>query len=71
MNALARLLLTQQKRRKLKQAEFAEVLGVSQPFLSKLINGQTGIETELLERIAKETGKTVDEIVRMARNGRR
>jgi len=45
------------------QTAFARRVGVSQPTISDIIRGEHFPSVELLKRIAKETGLSLDELV--------
>jgi transcriptional regulator with XRE-family HTH domain len=47
----------------LTQVEFARRVGVSQSVISDLIRGQHAPSLDLLVRLSKETGLTLDELV--------
>jgi transcriptional regulator with XRE-family HTH domain len=67
----ARLLFNEQRKRDLTQIEFAGLIGISQPVMSCLLNGKKTVrEYKVIAQIAKLTGKSVEEIGRMASNGR-
>jgi len=51
------------KSTKTSQAEFARRVGVSQPTISDLIRGQHSPSVDLLKRIAKKTGLSLDQLV--------
>lgn len=45
------------------QTEFARRVGVSQPTISDIINKRHSPSVDLLKRIAKETGLSIDELL--------
>lgn len=53
---------------KLSVTEAAEVLGVTRPHLSKLLNGKAGISPEMAVRLSKAFGSTPDFWFRLQNN---
>lgn len=51
------------KATKTSQAEFARLVGVTQPTISDLIRGVHSPSVDLLKRIAAVTGKSTDELL--------
>jgi transcriptional regulator with XRE-family HTH domain len=45
------------------QAAFAKRVGVSQPTIANLVNGVHSASSDLLKRIAQETGLSADELL--------
>jgi transcriptional regulator with XRE-family HTH domain len=59
MKALAEYLA----RTKTTQSAFARRVGVSQPTIWNLVNGEHGASSDLLKRISRETGLSFDELL--------
>jgi transcriptional regulator with XRE-family HTH domain len=65
-NKLARFLEDEQRRLDLTQEEFARLIKISQPFLSRIITGHKKINSiDTLFAIAELTSKSVDELKKM------
>jgi len=69
---LAALLTAEIKKRDLTQAKFGKLLGLSQPMVCCLLAGSKTVSNyDVIAKIADLTGKSLEEIGRLASDGRR